>query len=52
MRTLSNYKGLLVNLRQAYRQTTNPEYKEELRKAAQFAVRRIEQIERRVLIKC
>ena len=52
MRNLAQYKGLLMNCRQAHRQTKNPEYREELRKTAQFAVRRIEQIERRVLIKC
>ena len=50
MRNLAFYKGAEVRLRQSYRQAKTPEYKLELAKAIHYIARKIEQIERQVLV--
>jgi len=49
MRTLSYYKGAVIQLRSARRQTKIAEHQLELSKAIQFALWRIKQIEAKVL---
>lgn len=50
MKDLAYYKGAKIQLQDSLRQAKNKDYRAELSKAIRFIVRRIEQIERRVLV--